>query len=329
MTEPVDLAAWWSSYPWHREVRAWIADRLAERGIRQTGPPRQSLIRFWSTTLAIPTDAGTVWFKENNPGQRFEATLVATLADLVPDNVLTPLAVDHERGWLLAPDGGPVLADTRPDRRVWPEILAAYGRFQRRLEGHGERILAAGVSAAPAGGSAAYAAERLAQLAALPPADPRGLGTVARERWRAGLPGLAAAAAELAASGIRDSLQHNDFHSYNVFAPTDGKMRFFDFGDALWTHPFAVVMVPRGAMARLLRVAPDDPLVRRAEDAYLENWSDVAPSSALRALLPAADRLAGLHRAISWRRLLDQVPITAVPADWHDSERWWLMGGSD
>lgn len=78
-------------------------------------------------------------------------------------------------------------------------------------------------------------------------------------------------------------------------------------------------------MARVLGTTSDDPRVTRAVDAYLENWTDLATPTALRALLPAARRLSAIHRALSWRRVLDAVPIGAVDPEWHDGESWWIQ----
>lgn len=78
-------------------------------------------------------------------------------------------------------------------------------------------------------------------------------------------------------------------------------------------------------MARALGTTPDDPRAARAVDAYLENWSALAPLNSLRALLPAARRLSPIHGALSWRRVLDAVPINAVEPEWHEGESWWIQ----
>ena len=64
--------------------------------------------------------------------------------------------------------------------------------------------------------------------------------------------------------------------------------------------------------------------VARAVDAYVENWTDVSPLRAVRALLPAAKRVAAVHRAVSWRRLLDEVPLAVVEPEWQDAESWYI-----
>ncbi|WP_152364614.1 hypothetical protein [Microlunatus speluncae] len=96
----------WRSAEWDRAVDAWVGERLAARGRRITGGPVTFRARFWSVTRCYPSAEGLVWFKENNPGHRFEPGLVAAMARLAPDDVINPLAVDRDRGRLLADDQG-------------------------------------------------------------------------------------------------------------------------------------------------------------------------------------------------------------------------------
>ena len=65
--------ALWAGKAWRAEAERWIEVALRERGIAVTGAIDQPRIRPWSTLLTVPTDAGLVWFKENCPGQAFEA----------------------------------------------------------------------------------------------------------------------------------------------------------------------------------------------------------------------------------------------------------------
>ena len=107
----VACSALWAGKTWRAEAERWIEVALRERGIAVTGAIDQPRIRPWSTLLTVPTDAGLVWFKENCPGQAFEAPLLAVLADVVPDAVAAPLAVEPARGWLLTADSGTTLAE--------------------------------------------------------------------------------------------------------------------------------------------------------------------------------------------------------------------------
>lgn len=327
-----DLPAWWASPHWRAEVMAWAEAELAAAAYEIVGEVEQPRIRFWSTALVIPTDRGRVWLKENNPAQGFEAALVAALRRIVPERIIDTIAIEPRRGWLLTPDHGPTLRELGgATPKQWIRVLSEFGSLQRELESHGPALAAAGLPAAPATTTPSYAAARLDDLAALPADDPAHICAQQRAEAAANAHLLSEACAQLEASGLRESLQHNDLHANNAFATAPGTpLRFFDLGDAVWAHPFASLLIPRGALARDLEAPVTDPRVRRVVDAYLENWSDVAPLARLRDLVEPAARVAAVHRAMSWGRLLAEVPASAVPEpEWRDAESWWLLSAFD
>ena len=121
----------WMSTEWTRTVDAWVGRRLAEQGRRISGEPLTYRARFWSVVRCYPSTEGLVWFKENNPGHRFEAGLVAALARLAPEDVIVPIAVERERSWLLTDDQGTTLThldvDDQPTRCI---VVRALARLQ-------------------------------------------------------------------------------------------------------------------------------------------------------------------------------------------------------
>lgn len=321
-----DWPAIWRGEAWRAEATAWIEAELGRAAYRITGAIDQPRVRFWSTQLTVPTDRGRVWFKENNPAQSFEARLVDVLARLVPERVVTPIAIEPDRGWMLSQDQGATLREAATEGGDgWSRVLAEFGALQRELVPHRDDVLAAGLTRMSVAETPAYVERRLGKLASLPAENLRSVGVEEAAAARAALPALVEASRELAASGIPESLQHNDLHDGNAFAGQPGQpLTFFDFGDALWSHPLAVVSVPVMSMCASLKASDDDPRVARAVDAYVENWTDISPLRAVRALLPAAKRVAAVHRAVSWRRLLDDVPLAVVEPEWQDAESWYI-----
>src|SRR5438093_924364 len=97
---------WWSSGEWTQVVDEWVDCRMRETGRRVVGAGVTYRARFWSVVRCYGSDEGLVWFKENNPGHRFEAGLIGELARVAPEDVIVPVAVDRERGWLLTDDCG-------------------------------------------------------------------------------------------------------------------------------------------------------------------------------------------------------------------------------
>lgn len=320
-----DLVAWWQSPQWRSEAEEWVASVLSTRGRRLVGPVEQPRVRSWSTQLAVPTDLGAVWFKENAPSQSFEAALVEVVHRLAPGRVVAPLGVECDRGWLLADHldgwlwgrGGAGVDD-------WAGLLGSYAALQRQLPAHGAEVLASGLPAFPrSGGEVASWVEQIVdELAGLPSSDPRRLTADEVRQVRHGTLRLGGAAEELAASAIPESLQHNDLHLGNAFRAPDRGVTVIDLGDAVWAHPFATLRIP---LWRMARDGHHEAAQRRVTDAYLEHWSDLAPLADLRRLLPAAERLSCLHRAESWRRLQWDNPLERVRGDFERAVADWLL----
>lgn len=305
----------WDSEGWRAEVTAWVDAALAGRGIARTGDLERSRARIWSTVLAVPTDAGRFWFKVNCPGLAREAAVVATLAELVPEHVVAPLAVDRSRGWMLSPDHGRTLRDLGPaSGDTWGRVVRDYAAFQRATVGHGEALLGAGLCALPPEEAGGYVSEQLDLLAELPATHPRAVGAELLARVRAVLPQVERLGARLASGSVPLALDHNDLHDNNTFAPVAGEtgLRFFDFGDALWAHPFGSMLIVLNVVTDPDGLALDGPAVTRLLDAYLDGWADLAPRDELHELLDAALVLGRVHRYLSWDRSYTGVPPEAL-----------------
>jgi hypothetical protein len=317
MPQPCDQT--WASAEWRAEVVEWVRAVTARHGLRITGEIQQPRIRFWSTQLTVPTDAGVLWFKENCPGQAFEARLVALLAELTPGHVVAPLAVAPERGWLLTPDGGDTLPDGT-DLDTWLRLLVEWAQVQRCLAEHTGQLQDAGVTLLPPGS----AAELVVRYTDLPPGQPGHLDTGTAERVRHRLPAIAEWGQHLEATGLPVSLEHNDLHANNAFVPRPGeRLRFFDFADSVIGHPLCSLLVPLRVLGNTLHCGDDDPRLRRLVDAYLEVWTDLADRATLRDAVAPALRLAALHRAESWRRVLPYASASER-SEYGDLAAHWL-----
>lgn len=318
---PDDPVAHWGSDAFRADAEAWVRAALAAAGRELRGPLRTHRLRFWSAVLTADTDRGPVWFKAANPGQAFEAGVLAVLARHVPDDVLTPLAVDAGRGWVLLPDGGPTWREAGADVDDWERLLLQAARVQRALVPAGAELAAAGLPRLLPQDAPAYVEALVEDLAALPPADPQHVDAATARTLLAGVPALAADLDALVATGVPATFQPNDLSTGNAFAPRAGSgPRLFDVGDAFWSHPFAVLhLTTRMAAGTWPHApAPDDTVARRLRRAYLTAWSPdlpgVLPDDVAARALDAADRLGAVHRCESWRRLLAHVAPAAVPA---------------
>ncbi|GAA3507296.1 hypothetical protein [Streptomyces showdoensis] len=298
-----DAVTPWDDAVWRASALGWAERALARHGLRERGP-REVRIRPWSVLVRFRVGTGerdAVWFKANPPGSAFEAALGGALADWVPEHVVTPLAVDAGRGWSLLPDGGPLLRQALDAGAAGPEsweaALGQYAMMQRALTPYADRLTALGVPGAGHG-------DLPHVFDALVEDNPR-LGPDTRRALRDGRPRLTGWCAELAATGIPDSLDHSDLHDAQLFAPAPGRYTFFDWGDAAVAHPFTSLLVPARAARR--RYGPE--VLPRLRDAYLDPWTTPAtPLRDLRRAVTLATRLATLSRAVSWQRLFPGTP---------------------
>ena len=97
--------------------------------------------------------------------------------------------------------------------------------------------------------------------------------------------GWPSTASRLEAGPVPLSLEHNDLHHNNTFVPQpDQPLRFFDFGDSLWAHPFTSMAVPVEHMTGEWEACARLAEIQYVLDAYLEVWSDLGTTAELREL---------------------------------------------
>ncbi|EST36159.1 phosphotransferase [Streptomyces roseochromogenus] len=302
----------WERESWRDAALAWVADRLAERGLRMGGDLAVRL-RPWSVLVRVPVEGrDVVWFKANPPASAFEGPLTAALARWVPGHVLEPLAVDAQRAWVLLPDGGElfrsVLSRAPVGPRAWEDLLRQYGSMQRAVSPHAREIERLGVPSARTPDLPAAFDNLLAQNTALRPE--------ARARLERLLPRLADWSAELASAGIEDTLDHADLHDGQLFRPAPGRCTFFDWGDAAVSHPFCSLRIP----VEKARARYGPQVLPRLLDAYLEPWTAPGRTAAdLRRAAHLAWRLSALGRAAAWGRTFPD-PSAPASGDEHSSE---------
>ena len=288
------------------------------------GEPEQPHVYPWSTAFRLPVDGGAVWLKSVGPGSGHEPVLAAVLGEWVPEQVLAPLAVDRERRLMLLPDGGRTLraAGGAGSAQAWEAMLRDYARLQLRLIPHAGEMVALGVPDAGPERLPDLVGDLLADDEALLVGRPDGLTVEVRERVVAGLGRYAEICRRLADFGIPSTLQHDDLHDANVFVG-DGRHRFFDWGDAVVSHPFASLLVTLRVAQRALDVPNGDAVLLRLRDAYLDVWGSHGTLADLRGQCDLALAVGPLQRALTWRRVLRGVH-PPERAEWEDSVPGWV-----
>ncbi|MET8827997.1 phosphotransferase [Streptomyces sp. NPDC004610] len=309
-----DAVTPWEDPGWRADALAWAGRELAAAGRPAAGEWRVRL-RPWSVLIRFTVaDGGVMWFKASPPAGAFEAALCRALADWVPDQVLTPLAVHTAHGWTLLPDGGDdfrTVLDREPaDPRAWEEPLRQYATLQRALAPHADALERLGVPGARTTALTGLFDRLVTANTALSPED--------RSRLLALRPCLTEWCAELLALGLPDTLDHADLHEAQLFRPRPGRFVFFDWGDALVTHPLCSFLVP--ARQAVQRYGPG--VLPRLRDAYLEPFTgDGFGAAELRHALRTATRLAPLGRASAWGRLFPRPDTICLDTSRSDTAR--------
>jgi hypothetical protein len=299
----VTLVAEWSTPEWHTAVEAWV-----DRHVERTGPLEQVRIRPWGVVLSALTTEGTAFFKACAPTTAFEAGLYALLNRVVPDHVLRPIALDVDAGWLLLPDGGTELGEQLEGEALIErliEVVPQYAQMQVDLAQHVDELFALGVADMRPARMVGRFDEALdvARTAAIDRPDK----AVPLERVAALREPFGRWCDRLASAPGAASLDHNDLHGGNVFV-VDGHARFFDWGDAVVSHPFASALVLRSVVRWILGVHDETAQERRILDAYLEPFTALAPRDELRDIVEVACEVGKVARALVWARAVALLP---------------------
>ncbi|HYO32725.1 MAG TPA: hypothetical protein VES21_07740 [Nocardioidaceae bacterium] len=254
----------WEDPAWLAQANHWIEARLVELDVARTGVIEQPHIYRWSTVLRVPTDAGPLWFKANDPSLRHEAKLVDLLADRHRDCILKPLAIDAESGWMLMSDAGEQLRTLTPVERDlgrWRDVLARYAHVQLDVTDAVDTMLALGVPDM--------------RLAVLPDKYEQLMEVIgAEQRFREATVHVAELSRALGEFGVAETIQHDDLHDGQVFVK-DGRHLLMDWGDACISHPFFTLSVTlEGMLAWGLDDVENSVDTAPYRDAYLAPFSE-------------------------------------------------------
>jgi Phosphotransferase enzyme family len=248
----------------------------------------------WATVHRVQLDGRVAWFKACKPLQAFEPRLTAVLSERWPDRV--PEVIAHEDGaWLLLGDAGTPIGTFDPHvnpPEAWEAVLPPYAELQRGEIAHVAEHLAGGVPDLRTEILPLRYDELLARDLPLEPDE------IARLRRFA--PRFAELCADLASSGIPDSIQHDDLHQGNVY-DHDGRLRVLDWGDSSISHPFVSLFETFRHLRR-----PD--WCERLRDVYLEPWG-----SGLVDTFDLALRVGTIAHSIAWLRQYDSLPDELRP----------------
>jgi aminoglycoside/choline kinase family phosphotransferase len=302
----------WHDPAWQEQAHAWIRAEAQRNSIQITGGIEQNHAYAWSTVMRVPTDQGMLFFKATAPETIYESALTKLLANLYPDCLPDLVAVDAARGWMLMRDGGEQLrASIRPTQNIkpWEPVIMRYAELQIGLAGHVSEILALGIPDHRLAALPALYKQLLADEASLMIDQEKGLTSAEFLQVQNLTARFEQLCADLAAFGIPESLNHGDFHDGNILVK-DGRITFFDWGDASVTHPFTSLRTFFVSMEIALKLddyAPPTPEMTALRDRYLERWEGFAGKEQLLKAYNVSRPVASIVKTLAWHQTISRL----------------------
>lgn len=298
----------WKNPNWLKQATDWIHAETERQSIHITDAIEQPHMYPWSTVLRVPTNEGTLFFKATAFETVHEAALTQALVDWFPDCMPELLAVDIARGWMLMRDGGQQLrAFIRPTQDIapWSPVISRYADVQVGLTKHTSQLLSLGAPDHRLAALPRLYTQLLADQESLMVEQPKGLTAGELQQLKDLTPRFDQICGELAAVGIPESLNHGDFHDGNVLL-RDGRITFFDWGDASVTHPFVSLRTFFVSIEISLKLDEDSftPEMAALLERYLEPWQEFASRDGLMRAYRLSKPVASVVKALSWHQTI-------------------------
>jgi hypothetical protein len=301
----------WQDPEWRKQVTEWIRTETERQDIRITGEIEQPHMYAWSTVLHIPTDQGKLFFKATAPETIYEATLTQSLARWFPDCMPEFCAVDAGRGWMLMRDGGEQLrASIRPTKDIspWKTVIARYAEVQIGLADHVTEMLSLRLPDHRLSVLPRLFNQLLADESNFMIDQEKGLTSAEWREVRDKTSRFEKICKESAAYGIPESLNHGDFHDGNILVK-DGRITFFDWGDASVTHPFTSLRTffVSIEMALDLEDYSFTPEMAELLDLYLEPFQKFASKDELLRAYEVSKPVASIVKVLAWHTTISRM----------------------
>lgn len=301
----------WYDPEWQKQAHEWIRNAARQHSLQITGEIEQNHAYAWSTVMRVPTNEGTLFFKATAGETIFEVALTTGLAGWFPGCMPELVAADHERGWMLMRDGGEQLRKSiRPAKNamLWEPILREYSHLQIKLSEHVDELLTLGVPDHRLAVLPSLYEGLLQDEASMLIDHEKGLSSDERRQIQEKLPRFRQICAKLAAFGIPETLNNADLQDANVLVG-NGRITFFDWGDATLAHPF--ISLRTFFVGIEISLGLDDysftPEMAALLDIYLEPWQQFASREDLLSAYRLSKPVATIVKTVLWYTTLSQL----------------------
>lgn len=297
----------WHDPDWQKQAHDWIRAEAKRNSIQLTGEIEQNHAYAWSTVMRVPTNEGMLFFKATAGETIYEIALTKMMAGWYPDCIPDLVAVDTARGWMLMRDGGETLrASIRPTKDVkpWEPVITKYAELQIGLAEHVDEILKLGIPDHRLEALPALYTQLLTDEASLMIDQEKGLSSDDFKKLRNLTPRFEQICTDLAAYEIPASINHGDFHDGNVLLK-NGRITFFDWGDADVTHPFVSLRTWFVSMEIALQLDDWAPLTSEMTallNRYLEQWEKFASKEELLKVYSLSTPVASIVQTLAWHK---------------------------
>ena len=299
----------WQQADWLAEARAWIRSTLDRNNLQLIGEIEQTYVRQWSTVMTVPTRQGILYFKASDSLYAAEPALTDYLARFRPEIFPELLAMDLKRHWMLMRDAGtPLRKFIREERSIarWKDVLPLYVDLQKDVADRTAHLLALGAMDRRLAKLPEEFDRLVADESAMLLDHEDGLTSDEYSRLKDARADFARMCEALTASGIPETIHHDDFHDGNIFIDGD-RIIFTDWGESAITHPFfTLVVMMRGVDNSIgMDFSPEAEQVR---EMYLEQWTSHASMQELRSIARLAQRVGHVNRALTWKMGIEGMP---------------------
>lgn len=295
----------WARRRWFDIASTWIEEQIDRLGYTLTGPIEQFQSWSISCVLRAKTDAGFVYFKQAAKLPIFgdEPSVTAGLAELYPEHIPAPLAIDHERGWMLLKDFGKEMGN-KVSSEIQNAMFRTFAQIQIDAVKHVNDLLAVGCLDRRLDKLSMHLDSLLSDtemLSKLNEGEIKQLHDLA--------PRLKEMCNALVTYDVPQTLVHGDLHWWNV-AYHDNNLIFFDWTDSCIAHPFLDMINIFGEESATKK--------QRWRDVYLASWTEYEPMERLLEIWEIAEPLSALHQVISYQGIVNSV---------EEASKWELSDG--